>query len=158
MKRTGIVSWILPFLAVSSAKAFNWSQVSTACIWHYPLTEQVAPSTELRYHQCFDDFDCARLRVPLDWQAPDNRTVDIAVIKLNATVAVTNATYGGAVVLNPGKPNLTWRRKCLEPNTNTRGSGRLRREPGASHRQSLAHNCLRRTRQPRRKGMSLRFT
>ena len=30
-------------------------------------------------------------------------TVEIAVVKLEATVVVTDKTYGGAVVFNPGK-------------------------------------------------------
>ena len=43
----------------------------------------------------------------MDWQgttAERNRTVEIAVIKVEATVPVTDPTYGGAVVLNPGGP------------------------------------------------------
>ena len=54
---------------------------------------------------CYDDFKCARLQVPMDWQggsAEANKTVEIAVIKIEATVSVTDPTYGGAVVLNPG--------------------------------------------------------
>lgn len=41
----------------------------------------------------------------MDWNAPkhaDNRTVEIAVIKIPATVPVTDERYGGAVVINPG--------------------------------------------------------
>lgn len=42
----------------------------------------------------------------MDWQGitlEKNQTVDIAVIKVEATVPVTDSTYGGAVVVNPGK-------------------------------------------------------
>jgi hypothetical protein len=41
----------------------------------------------------------------MDWQrtsAERSKTVDLAVIKVEATVPVTDQTYGGAVVLNPG--------------------------------------------------------
>lgn len=41
----------------------------------------------------------------MDWQgtsAEASKTVELAVIKLEATVKVVEPTYGGAVVLNPG--------------------------------------------------------
>lgn len=39
----------------------------------------------------------------MDWQnVSDNRIVSIAFVKLEATVPVTDPTYGGAIVLNPG--------------------------------------------------------
>ncbi|KAI4730460.1 hypothetical protein E4T49_01806 [Aureobasidium sp. EXF-10728] len=67
----------------------------------------VTASESLIYHDCFGHFQCARLQVPLDWTAEegvDNRTVQIALIKLPAPVPVTDSRYGGAVVLNPGGP------------------------------------------------------
>jgi hypothetical protein len=42
----------------------------------------------------------------MDWTAKkgvDNRTVQIALIKLPASVPVTDSRYGGAVVFNPGE-------------------------------------------------------
>ena len=42
----------------------------------------------------------------MDWQNTSDeafKTVELAVIKLEATVRVVDPTYGGAVVLNPGK-------------------------------------------------------
>ena len=41
----------------------------------------------------------------MDWQntsSETSETVDLAVIKVDATVPVTDPNYGGAVVLNPG--------------------------------------------------------
>ncbi|KAG9637629.1 hypothetical protein KCU64_g14125, partial [Aureobasidium melanogenum] len=69
--------------------------------------ENTLANKSLVYHDCFDGFQCAKLQVPLDWTADegtDNRTVDIALIKVPATVPVTDSRYGGAVVLNPGGP------------------------------------------------------
>ncbi|KAK6430388.1 hypothetical protein LTR95_013460 [Oleoguttula sp. CCFEE 5521] len=43
----------------------------------------------------------------MDWQGHSdevNKTVEVAVIKIEATVPVTDPTYGGAVILNPGGP------------------------------------------------------
>lgn len=46
------------------------------------------------------------LQVPMDWNAEEgasNKTVEIAIIRLPATVPVTDTRYGGAVIINPGK-------------------------------------------------------
>lgn len=43
----------------------------------------------------------------MDWRhnsTEANRTVELAVIKLEATVSVTDPSYGGAVFVNPGGP------------------------------------------------------
>ncbi|CAD0107862.1 unnamed protein product [Aureobasidium uvarum] len=72
---------------------FNWGNITA--------------TESLVYHDCYGDFQCARLQVPLDWtaeEAADNRTVQIALIKLPASVPVTDSRYGGAVILNPGGP------------------------------------------------------
>lgn len=49
----------------------------------------------------------------MDWTGTSeqaNDTVELAVVKVEATVPVTDSTYGGAVVLNPGmfQMLLTW--------------------------------------------------
>lgn len=43
----------------------------------------------------------------MDWhggsaEAKAGKTVEIAIIKVEATVPVTDPTYGGAVIMNPG--------------------------------------------------------
>ncbi|ERF75396.1 hypothetical protein EPUS_00189 [Endocarpon pusillum Z07020] len=80
--------------SVAGRSTFRWSDVE--------------PSKELTYHTCFESFRCARLLVPLDWQAPEasryNQTVALAIIKLPARVSTLNTTYGGAVITNPGGP------------------------------------------------------
>lgn len=40
----------------------------------------------------------------MDWNnASDSRTVSIALVKVEATVPITDPSYGGAVIMNPGK-------------------------------------------------------
>ncbi|KAK0838667.1 hypothetical protein LTR03_011845 [Friedmanniomyces endolithicus] len=69
--------------------------------------DQITPSKHFIWHKCFGDFKCAHLRVPMDSQggsAEANKTVDIAIVKVEATVPITDLKYGGAIVLNPGGP------------------------------------------------------
>lgn len=65
----------------------------------------VQPSSELRYVQCYEIFECARLEVPLDWTNLSNpNRVSIAIARLPAVVDVSDASFGGTIVINPGGP------------------------------------------------------
>ncbi|OQO10087.1 hypothetical protein B0A48_04443 [Cryoendolithus antarcticus] len=83
----------------------------------------IKPSTSFKWHDCFGDFKCARLQVPMDWQGHSdeaNKTVELAVIKVEATVSVTDPTYGGAVILNPGGPGGSGIGQVLRAGKNVR--------------------------------------
>lgn len=59
----------------------------------------------------------------MDWQghsAEANKTVEIAVIKIESTVPVTDPSYGGAVVLNPGGPGGSGVQQILRSGKNVR--------------------------------------
>ncbi|MBZ0291082.1 MAG: alpha/beta fold hydrolase [Anaerolineae bacterium] len=49
-----------------------------------------------------DTFECARLEVPLDYENPDGRTAQIAVLRIPAT-----GTPIGSLLLNPGGPGFS---------------------------------------------------
>ncbi|KAL7929402.1 TAP-like domain-containing protein [Trichoderma chlorosporum] len=75
----------------SQEPLFNWSNIT--------------PSSDLEYHDCYGEFKCARLQVPLDWlNETDTRVATIAMIKLPAVVPDEDPTFGGAVFTNPGGP------------------------------------------------------
>lgn len=75
----------------SGLPKFHWANIST--------------DVDLRYHECYQDFECARLTLPLDWNnvsSPHN--VSIAIIRLPAQVPASHPNHGGTIILNPGGP------------------------------------------------------
>ncbi|PHH88192.1 hypothetical protein CDD83_7866 [Cordyceps sp. RAO-2017] len=69
----------------------------------------LAPSRRLAWHDCYDGFRCARLRVPLDWRNAsshhdDGRTAALALIALPADVPDSHPEFGGSIIANPGGP------------------------------------------------------
>ncbi|QYS96477.1 hypothetical protein H0G86_003718 [Trichoderma simmonsii] len=67
--------------------------------------DDIKPSDELEYHDCYGEFKCARLEVPLDWlNETDTRVATIAMIKLPAVVPDDDPTFGGTIFTNPGGP------------------------------------------------------
>ena len=67
--------------------------------------DDIEPSSKLEYHDCYGQFKCARLLVPLDWLDEEKpHKVALAIIKLPASVPDTDPSYGGPVLLNPGGP------------------------------------------------------
>lgn len=83
-------SFFHPAVAQDTAP-FDWSSIT--------------PTKELRYHPCYEGFQCARLSVPRDWLDESfNKTVVLAVIALPATVPSDDPSFGGTIVTNPGGP------------------------------------------------------
>ncbi|RFU29511.1 hypothetical protein B7463_g6837, partial [Scytalidium lignicola] len=73
------------------------SQSTAAAAWKWT---DIEPSRDLIWHPCFEEFQCARLDVPLDWLEPGDK-VTLAIIKLPAT---DFDNYKGPVFTNPGGP------------------------------------------------------
>lgn len=89
-------------------QAFRWNDIT--------------PSESLQYTDCFSSFLCARLSVPLNWNAtyPEDSTPQaaLAVIKLPAKVPVTDPRYGGPIIVNPGGPGESGVYQVLTDGTN----------------------------------------
>lgn len=67
--------------------------------------ESITPSATLSYKPCYQDLQCARLVVPLDWQNSNaGHNVTLAIAKLPATVAEGDPAFGGTIFTNPGGP------------------------------------------------------
>ncbi|RYP90469.1 hypothetical protein DL770_003442 [Monosporascus sp. CRB-9-2] len=70
--------------------------------------DTITPSAKLSYHDCYGEFRCARLLVPLDWTDPSGEhEVAIAMIKLPAAVADDDPSFGGTIFTNPGGPGAS---------------------------------------------------
>ncbi|KAH8592814.1 TAP-like protein-domain-containing protein [Bisporella sp. PMI_857] len=64
--------------------------------------EEIEPSRTLSWTRCYDVFECARLKVPMDWLEPKNAShFTLAVIRKNAT---STKDYKGPLFVNPGGP------------------------------------------------------
>ena len=58
----------------------------------------------LKYNDCGDGFECARLKVPMDYNSTGGkgRKFSLAIVRIPAKVPVSGPRYGGAVLINPG--------------------------------------------------------
>lgn len=106
--RTSILSLgagLLPLLQSAAALAdddFTSARFSDFD-WH-----ALEPSPDLEYHDCYTEYKCARLELPLDWKnESDPRTVAIAMIKLPAVVSDDDPSFGGSIYTNPGGPGIS---------------------------------------------------
>ncbi|KAI1881700.1 hypothetical protein JX265_000526 [Neoarthrinium moseri] len=67
--------------------------------------DSITPSRKLEYHPCYEELQCARLVVPLDWLDDTNpHTVAVAIAKLPAKVPDDDPAFGGTIFTNPGGP------------------------------------------------------
>ena len=66
------------------------------------------PSTELEYHDCYADFKCAKIVLPMDWLDDTNQdNVTIAITKRPAVVDDNDPSFGGTIFAQPGGPGAS---------------------------------------------------
>ncbi len=68
-----------------------------------PATLQAFYTQKLAWHSCVKGFQCASLRVPLDYANPTGATIEIAVVR----DPTSSKSRLGSVVLNPGGPGAS---------------------------------------------------
>lgn len=94
----------LPLAAATSQTILDSSDVTTALFSDFDW-DALEPKTDLEYHDCYNEYKCARLELPLDWRnESDSRTVSIAIMKLPAVVSDDDPSFAGSVFTNPGGP------------------------------------------------------
>lgn len=70
--------------------------------------DTISASSNLTFHPCYTEYQCARLELPLNWaNTSDPRRATIAVVKLPADVPQSDKTHGGSIIVNPGGPGGT---------------------------------------------------
>ncbi|KAI9684587.1 MAG: hypothetical protein M1822_005675 [Bathelium mastoideum] len=83
--------WYANITVAKSSGDFEWSNLPVL--------------NDLQYTPCFEDLQCARLRLPLDWwNGTTSESISLAIVKLPAKVPVTDRRYGGPILINPGGP------------------------------------------------------
>lgn len=102
MRSFAILSVAIFALHVTSQHTFG--EISPDFSW-----TNITATDELQYHECGGGFQCARLQLPLDWNATADNPVygdkfKMAIIRAPAQVPVTDPRYGGQIVLNFGGP------------------------------------------------------
>ncbi|THU85107.1 alpha/beta-hydrolase [Dendrothele bispora CBS 962.96] len=55
----------------------------------------------LSWHDCYDGFQCARFKVPINYSEPEGRPAILALIRLEAS---DSDDYRGPILFNPGGP------------------------------------------------------
>jgi pimeloyl-ACP methyl ester carboxylesterase len=67
--------------------------------------DTIEPSSSLNFTTCYEDHNCAKLLVPLDWLDTENPArASLALITRPAAVKRTDPSFGGTIIVNPGGP------------------------------------------------------
>lgn len=88
-----VPSELYPYSAPTAEKfsKFDWATISSA--------------DDLVYQQCYDEFECSHLKLPLDWQnSSSSSNISLAIVRLPAKVSESHPDHGGTIITNPGGP------------------------------------------------------
>ncbi|TDL14553.1 alpha/beta-hydrolase, partial [Rickenella mellea] len=65
---------------------------------------EIKPSETLKWHGCYEKYQCARLSVPLDYSQPNGEKAAVAMVKLPSKIPPGDDGYRGPILFNPGGP------------------------------------------------------
>jgi hypothetical protein len=108
-----ILWWTLPAPRGKSLPVSTAITTPAASLFSW---DDITPSKSLEYHDCGDGFQCTRLEVPMDYNRGDTtrgRKFALAVVRIPAKVPIDDPRYGGAMLINPGKINITFREERM---------------------------------------------
>ncbi|MBU8864706.1 MULTISPECIES: alpha/beta hydrolase [Paenarthrobacter] len=88
----------LPFLPTPTAKP-STSTVDPSIAASAPKGLEKYYSQAVKWSSCEDGFQCAEVKVPLDYGKPDSADITLSAIKLPST-----GTKKGSILVNPGGP------------------------------------------------------
>ncbi|MGO4248143.1 alpha/beta hydrolase [Micrococcaceae bacterium Sec5.1] len=88
----------LPFLPTPTAKP-STSTVDPSIAASAPKGLEKYYSQSVKWSSCEDGFQCAEVKVPLDYGNPDSAEITLSAIKLPST-----GTKKGSILVNPGGP------------------------------------------------------
>ncbi|KAF9475282.1 hypothetical protein BDN70DRAFT_898293 [Pholiota conissans] len=66
--------------------------------------EKIPGLKKLKWHACYEERECARLLVPLNYSDPEGGHYNLALIRKPAVVPPESGFYRGPVLFNPGGP------------------------------------------------------
>ncbi|MFE0171287.1 alpha/beta hydrolase [Streptomyces sp. NPDC059002] len=101
----GVVAGLAPGIAGGSASAVT--RRTAAASQDAPAADRLAPYTrqKLTWERCAPDkpaaFQCATLKVPLDYRAPEGRRIDVAISRIRTSDPDKRR---GILTINPGGP------------------------------------------------------
>ncbi|MDN6202002.1 MAG: alpha/beta hydrolase, partial [Micrococcaceae bacterium] len=90
---------LLLLTACSSQPADDAAQQSEAAMPSAPADLGKYYSQDVDWTSCSTQFECAEVEVPLDYEQPDQKSIDLSVIKLKAS-----GKKQGTLLVNPGGP------------------------------------------------------
>jgi pimeloyl-ACP methyl ester carboxylesterase len=89
----------LLLLALTGVFALSSASAAAAT----PVTPSQAKSGTLKWRNCEDGFQCAKLRVPRDWDRPRGRRISLSLIRVPAT----KRRVVGSLLINFGGPGAS---------------------------------------------------
>ncbi|KAI0160514.1 alpha/beta-hydrolase [Xylariaceae sp. FL1272] len=99
MTRSTTMKWFLAFLGLLAS--VSWNDASCNASRSVYGFDNIKPSANLTWTPCFEDFNCAKMEVPIDYANKSLGTTSIAFIKLAGKNATTESQ---SIVIIPGGP------------------------------------------------------
>lgn len=92
-------SYLVSPISLTEGGAHSAGYEDPEAVW-----ERIEPSTQLKWIPCYENRECARLAVPLDYSDPHGPQAAVALVKKPSKIPLGHDGYRGPVLFNPGGP------------------------------------------------------